>query len=364
MLPCHNSPCTIVATPCHEIGPSTVPIHAIATDRLTRRFGVHVALDALSLTVAEGEVLALLGPNGAGKTTTVRLLNGVLSASEGSARVLGFDPATEPNEIRRRTGVLTEHAGLDDRLTATENLLATARIRGMNDAEARRKIGELLERFGMSARADLAVAGASTGQRKRIALARSLIHDPEVLFLDEPTSGLDPAAIRSVVELITSLAAEQGHTVLLCTHFLGEADQLADRMAVLHHGRLEAHGRPAELAADLWKGLKATLDLGGEIDASVLAAVANVRGVQSVVPDPHGADLVVDDRDVLPAVVRAAVAAGADVYAAVPKPPTVEDVYFEIERRRVLRASQPVPDPPSPPSAPPSGEATSSKVPA
>lgn len=307
---------------------------AIRTDRLTRRFGTSIALDELSIEVGEGEVLALLGPNGAGKTTTVRLLDGVLAPDGGSSQVLGFDPAVEPDEVRRRTGVLTEHAGLDDRLTATENLLTTARIRGMDDTLARRKVGELLERFGMSARADQLVVGASTGQRKRIALARSLLHDPDVLFLDEPTSGLDPAAIRDVVELIDSLAAEQGRTVVLCTHFLGEADELADRIAMLHQGRLEAFGTPAELAAGLWSGLPATVDLGGRPDPTLIDRVRGVRGVQTADATDVGLRLEVDDRAVIPQVVAELVHTGAAVYAAQPASRTVSDIYFEIERRR------------------------------
>jgi ABC-2 type transport system ATP-binding protein len=307
---------------------------AIRTDRLTRRFGASLALDELSIDVAEGEVLALLGPNGAGKTTTVRLLDGVLAPDGGSSTVLGFDPAVEPDEVRRRTGVLTEHAGLDDRLTATENLMTTARIRGMDDDLARRRVGELLERFGMSARADQLVVGASTGQRKRIALARSLLHDPEVLFLDEPTSGLDPAAIRDVVALIDSLAAEQGRTVVLCTHFLGEADELADRMAMLHHGRLEAFGRPADLAADLWSGVPTTIELGGPASAETAARVRAVRGVQTAEPNDVGLALTVDAYDVVPQVVAELVHEGASVFAARPATRTVSDIYFEIERRR------------------------------
>ena len=307
---------------------------AIRTDRLTRRFGAAVALDGLSIEVAEGEVLALLGPNGAGKTTTVRLLDGVLSPDSGSSTVLGFDPAVEPDEVRRRTGVLTEHAGLDDRLTATENLMTTARIRGMDDELAKRRVGELLERFGMSARADQLVVGASTGQRKRIALARSLLHDPEVLFLDEPTSGLDPAAIRDVVALIDSLAAEQGRTVVLCTHFLGEADELADRMAMLHLGRLEAFGRPAELAAELWSGVAADIELGGPPPAETADRVRAVRGVQRADATDLGLALTVDAYDVIPQVVAELVHAGALVFAARPATRTVSDIYFEIERRR------------------------------
>ena len=155
--------------------------------------------------------------------------------------------------MRRRTGVLTENAGLDDRLTTRENLMFTARVRGFSPSAADARVRDLLERFGMADRADDLTQGFSTGQRKRVALARALLHDPEVLFLDEPTSGLDPAGTRDVIDLIGSLASE-GRTIVLATHFLGEAGRLADRMAVLHRGQLQAFGRPDELAAELWAG--------------------------------------------------------------------------------------------------------------
>jgi ABC-2 type transport system ATP-binding protein len=313
----------------------------IVTEGLTRLFPGGVGLADLSLEVASGEVLALLGPNGAGKTTTVRLLNGVLRPDRGHARVLGLDPATDGDELRRRTGVLTEHAGLDDRLTARENLHYAARIRGITGPAVEARIGELLDRFGMGERADQPVRGASTGQRKRLGLARSLLHDPEVLFLDEPTSGLDPTATRDVVELIGSLATEHGRTIVLATHFLGEAGRLADRMAVLDRGELVAYGRPGELAADLWDGLEAAIDLGGRATAEQLDAVAAVAGVHTVEPSPTGAVLRVAGRDVLPHVVARLVGAGAPVYAAVPRPPTLEDVYFEIEARRAASAGLP-----------------------
>ncbi|HEU5082597.1 MAG TPA: ABC transporter ATP-binding protein [Acidimicrobiales bacterium] len=313
----------------------------IVTEGLRRLFPGGVGLAELSIEVSPGEVLALLGPNGAGKTTTVRLLNGVLRPDGGRARVLGLDPATQGDDLRRRTGVLTEHAGLDDRLTARENLRYAAMVRGDRGPAVEQRITELLDRFGMGDRADQTVRGASTGQRKRLGLARSLLHDPEVLFLDEPTSGLDPSATRDVVELIGSLASEQGRTVVLATHFLGEAGRLADRMAVLDRGELIAYGRPADLAAELWDGLEADLDLGGRAGDDVLATVARVPGVLVAVPAPGGATLRVEDREALPRVVAALVGAGVAVYAAVPRPPTLEDVYFEIEARRAAAAGVP-----------------------
>ncbi len=311
--------------------------NAIETHELSRAFASGPALDGLSLSVEPGEVLALLGPNGAGKTTTVRLLNGVLSPDYGWARVLGFDPETEGDDVRRHTGVLTENAGLDDRLTSRENLEFTARLRGFSAADARRRTTELLARFGMADRADDLTQGFSTGQRKRVALARALLHDPEVLFLDEPTSGLDPAGTRDVIDLIQSMAGE-GRTIVLATHFLGEAGRLADRMAVLHRGRLRAFGRPDELAAEIWDGVAATIDLGRPADAATLAVVTGVAGTHEVAPTPPGAELAgvacrVADREVLPAVVAALAAHRVSVYQVISHPPTLEDVYFELEAR-------------------------------
>jgi len=314
---------------------------AITTEGLSRAFGDQPALDDLTIEVRPGEVLALLGPNGAGKTTTVRLLNGVLTPDTGQARVLGLDPIADGDALRHRTGVLTENAGLDDRLTARENLLFTARVRGMSRGEAERRVTTMIDRFAMGDRADDQTLGFSTGQRKRLALVRALLHDPEVLYLDEPTSGLDPAATREVVALIDRLAREDGRTVVLCTHFLGEAGRLADRMAVLHRGRLQAFGRPDDLAAELWTGLEVELDLGRRAAASLLDLLGSVPGVGAVAPSDEGAVVTIDDRARVPGLNRALVAAGVDVFATRPRPPTLEDVYFAIE----ARAAAPTPLP-------------------
>ncbi len=323
---------------------------AIDCRDLTRRFPSGTALDRLTLDVRPGEVLALLGPNGAGKTTTMRLLNGVLQPHGGSATVLGLDPWSCGEELRRRTGVLTENAGLDERFTALENLEFVGRLRGMKPDVARRRGGELLEQFGMGHRADVKVQGFSTGQRKRVALARALLHDPELLFLDEPTSGLDPAATRGVVELIGTLAAERGRTVVLCTHFLGEAGKLAGRMAVLFRGVLHAFGTPADLAADLWTGFEVRLDLGGTVAPHVLTRLGEHPAVHQAVPSPTGLVVRTGTRADVPAVVAACVAAGASVFGVDPRDPNLEDVYFALEARamagdlptdRVLAGSEP-----------------------
>jgi len=192
---------------------------------------------------------------------------------------------------------------------------------------------ELLDRFGMAHRADVRVQGFSTGQRKRVALARALLHEPELLFLDEPTSGLDPVATRDVVDLIGSLAQEQGRTVILCTHFLGEAGRLADRMAVLFSGHLHAFGTPTQLAGELWTGTEVRVELGRPPGADLLSRLGSIPGVVQAVPLEDGVLARVTTRESVPALVAACVAAGEQVFAAEPRQPSLEDVYFEIEAR-------------------------------
>jgi ABC-2 type transport system ATP-binding protein len=309
---------------------SEVTIEASA---LCRRFGDTLAVDHLDLTARAGEVVGLLGPNGAGKTTTVRILNGVLRPDAGASRVLGLDPAAEGDDVRRRTGVLTENSGLDDRLTARENVTCFGRIRGMPAAVADQRASELLERFGMGPLTDKLVQGLSTGQRKRVALARALLHEPEVLFLDEPTSGLDPAATREVIDLMAGLAREEGRTILLCTHFLVEANRLCRKVAILDRGRLLAFGSPTDLAAELWPGVAVTVDLGMPIDDRAAAAVRALAGVVRVEPAANGAVVRVKEREALPAVVAALVTRQIAVYGVEPITATLEDVYFAITGR-------------------------------
>ena len=298
---------------------------------LTRRFPSRTALDGLDLTVAAGEVLALLGPNGAGKTTTVRLLNGVLRPDDGAARILGIDPTTDGDSLRHRTGVLTENAGLDDRLTARENLAFNAAMRGMDHALAATRVDELLDRFGMAEVADERCQGFSTGQRRRVALARALLHDPEVLFLDEPTSGLDPAATADVVRLIEQLARDRGRTIILCTHFLGEAARVADQMAILHRGRLLTSGRPSELAASLWPGIEVDIDLGGAAAYQTTQWAAGLPQVTSAEPTAAGMVVVAEHRGVIPQLVAALGRTELTVYGVTPRERTLEDVYFAYE---------------------------------
>ncbi len=308
-----------------------VAIHAV---ELSRVFGDPVggegivALDQLTLDVRQGEVFGFLGHNGAGKTTTVRLLNGVLAPSGGRMRVLGYDPVDAGATLRRYTGVLTETPSLDEKLSALENLTIYARLYGVAEASVADRVGELLEEFGLDDRATEMVGGYSRGMKQRLALARTLLHRPRLIFLDEPTAGLDPVATRRVHELITRLSQRGGRTIFLCTHNLVEAQRLCDRVAVIEHGQLVAIGAPDELARDLRHGIRLEVELDGG-DPSGLRPPPDVR---DVVWDEATRRLSawVPQREAIPDLIAWLVAAGRRIYRVVPEEPTLEDVYFAL----------------------------------
>lgn len=214
---------------------------AVETRALTRDFGrvdeAVRAVDALDLQVGAGEVVGLLGHNGAGKTTTVRLLNGILAPTSGSARVLGLDPAVDGAAVRARTGVLTETPALDDRLDARTTLSFHGRMFGLTRTEADARADALLETFGLAERADDRVGSYSKGMRQRLALARTLLHDPQLLFLDEPTAGLDPLVQQAFNELLFEARAD-GRTVFLSSHIISEVERTCDRVAIIREGRI------------------------------------------------------------------------------------------------------------------------------
>lgn len=295
----------------------------IVASGLTRRFGETLAVNDLSLEVAQGEVFGFLGHNGAGKTTTVRLLNGVLSPSSGSAKVLGLSPWQDGPALRARTGVLTETPALDERLSAQENLEIYGQLYQLGRADARRRAGELLEQFGLAERAKERVGGYSKGMKQRLALARVLLHQPELLFLDEPTSGLDPVAAREVQDLIRRLHAE-GRTVFLTTHNLAEAQALCHRVAVLEHGRLRAMGTPEALAQQ-FGGVRLVLEV----------APADLTKALEVLPDAqpreNGTITVPGvSRAQVPDLVGSLVRAGVGLYKVALEEPSLEDVYFAL----------------------------------
>ncbi|WP_405486302.1 ATP-binding cassette domain-containing protein [Nocardia sp. NBC_00511] len=223
---------------------------AIEANDLVKVFGEQRAVDGVSLAVPRGAVYGVLGPNGAGKTTTIRMLATLLRPDGGSARIFGRDVLTEPNAVRKLVGVTGQYASVDEKLTATENLVIFSRLLGLSKNDSRRKADELLEEFGLTEAANKALENFSGGMRRRLDLAASLISRPPLLFLDEPTTGLDPRTRAQMWETIRRLVRE-GSTVLLTTQYLDEADQLADRIAVIDHGRVIADGTSNELKASV-----------------------------------------------------------------------------------------------------------------
>jgi daunorubicin resistance ABC transporter ATP-binding subunit len=221
---------------------------AILAEGVRQTFGDVVALDGLDLEVETGSVFGLLGPNGAGKTTLVRILATLLRPTAGRARLLGHDVLAEPLAVRRRIGLAGQFAAVDAELTGRENVEMIARLYRLPGAEARRRAGEVLERFGLVEAADRRVSTYSGGMRRRLDLAAGLIGRPPVVLLDEPTAGLDPRSRQELWRIIDELHRE-GTTVLLTTQYLEEADRLAQRIALVDHGRIAAHGTPAQLKA-------------------------------------------------------------------------------------------------------------------
>lgn len=308
----------------------TFPVIQISA--LTRRFSAKNAVDNLTLDVQAGEIFGFLGHNGAGKTTTVRLLNGVIEATSGSAKVLGLDPQFEGSTLRARTGVLTETPSLDERLTARDNLCIYAELYDVPRIDVKKRVQTMLEEFDLSDRADEKVGGYSKGMKQRLALARSLLHKPEVLFLDEPTAALDPVAARNVHDLVEHLARREGCTVFLCTHNLVEAQRICDRVAVMEHGQLVALGTPSELTRQYVK----RLDVELEVDPTQMKLARQViQSLPHLVISPLKQEkelltMTLAGREAIPELVSALYQNGLRLYRLAPQAANLEEVYFAL----------------------------------
>ncbi|HEY9462434.1 MAG TPA: ABC transporter ATP-binding protein [Vicinamibacterales bacterium] len=300
----------------------------LTASNLSRRFGDRLAIDDVSFTLEPGEIFALLGPNGAGKTTTLRILAGLIAPTTGSVEIDGqrMGPQSAP-QLRSRIGFLTEAPGLWDRLTVRDNLLVYARMYGL--PAPRKVVDDALERFEIRDRGDDRAAQLSKGLKQRVALARSLLHDPRIAMLDEPTSGLDPGSAREVRDLVLGLRA-QGRTILLCTHNLDEVERVADRVAVLSR-RLIAMGTPASLRSKLFAPrLRIRLSQAAERYAIVLRSA----GLSDVhVEGPALLVGIANSAMTTPEVVRRLVEAGAGIETVMPEEPPLEDVYLKLLNR-------------------------------
>ena len=222
--------------------------NAIVAEGLTKRFGTVTAVDGIDLTVKEGTVFGLLGPNGAGKTTTVHILSTLVSPDAGHATIAGYDVKTQAHQVRQLIGLAGQYASVDEMLTGTENLVLLARLTGQPRGQAKQRAKDLLSQFNLEDAAARAVKTYSGGMRRRLDLAASLVNRPRILFLDEPTTGLDPRSRNEMWDVVRQLT-KNGVTVLLTTQYLEEADQLAEQIAVVDHGRMIATGTPQELKA-------------------------------------------------------------------------------------------------------------------
>ncbi|HUY36050.1 MAG TPA: ATP-binding cassette domain-containing protein [Pirellulales bacterium] len=222
--------------------------HAIQISRLFHRYGERTALAGLDLAVATGEVFALLGPNGGGKTTLFRLLSTLIPVQQGDVAVLGFNVVRQRSEVRPRIGVVFQAPSLDRKLTVAENLRYQGHLYGLKGAELRRRADDMLARLGLTERKDDLVETLSGGLRRRVELAKGMLHHPSLLLLDEPSTGLDPAARSDLWEYLRQIRDERGVTVVLTTHLLEEADK-ADQLAILNAGALVALGTPEQLRA-------------------------------------------------------------------------------------------------------------------
>ena len=308
---------------------------AVIAEGLRKRYGETMALDGLDLEVREGTVCGLLGPNGAGKTTAVRVLATLLRPDRGRAEVAGFDVVREAEEVRYRIGLAGQHAAVDEILTGRQNLAMFGRLYHLGTVEALSRADELLEGFGLAEAADRQAKDYSGGMRRRLDLAASFILSPQVLFLDEPTTGLDPRGRNEVWQAVRSLVAG-GTTVLLTTQYLDEADQLADRIAVIDHGKAIAEGSP--------DGLKSRIG-GDRIDVVVrgadeLPAAASIVGrvceaEPEIAADARRISAPVGDRVAgLTEVIRGLDAAGLRAEDIGLRRPTLDEVFLRLTGHR------------------------------
>ena len=301
----------------------------IQAQGLHKRFGPTVALDGIDLEVPEGSILGVLGPNGAGKTTAVRILTTLSIPDAGSARVAGHDVVSGADEVQRKIGVTAQDATLDEVLTGRENLVMIGRLSGLRRTHARRRAGELLEQFDLTEAADRILKEYSGGMRRRLDLAAGLVGRPPVLFLDEPTTGLDPTSRVRMWGVIRELVAD-GVTLLLTTQYLDEADELADRIVVIDHGRVIAGGTAAELKTQVG-GARLELTLSGPSPSAALTLGPFVEGDVHVSHDGRRLRAPVRSAGGLAStVVRALDEAGITVDDVEVHQPSLDDVFFAL----------------------------------
>jgi ABC-2 type transport system ATP-binding protein len=308
-------------------------MEAIVVEALRKRYGKVQALDGVTFTVQEGEVFGLLGPNGAGKTTTVKVLSTLTKPDSGRAEVVFHDAVKEPDAVRRTIGYVPQSSGVDREATGRENLMLQGRVQGMSGRKLRERVDELLELVGIAEAADRVVRGFSGGMKRRLDVALGLVHRPRVLFLDEPTTGLDPEARAAMWEELGQLAEREALTILLTTHYLEEADHLADRLAILSRGTVVAGGTPNELKRSL-EGDSVTVELSDGQVANARDVVAALEGVREVRVEGRMLRTRVESgARAIPQILSALERGGIAVEAVDTHRPSLDDVYLHYTGR-------------------------------
>jgi ABC-2 type transport system ATP-binding protein len=305
----------------------------IVVEELRKRYGEVQALDGVSFEVREGEVFGLLGPNGAGKSTTVRVLVTLTHADGGRASVAGHDVRSEPNAVRRAIGYVPQDSGVDQFGTGRENLMLQGRVQGMSGRDLTARAAELLELVGIADAADRIVKNYSGGMRRRLDIALGLMHRPRVLFLDEPTTGLDPEARVAMWDEVSRLARAESLTILLTTHYLEEADELTDRLAIVSQGKVVVEGTSADLKAGLrGDAVHVEIENGAVEDAQrVLADVG--ASPEQVLDGRIVVSRVENGGRALPGIISALEGAGIDVASVSVSRPSLDDVYLHFTGR-------------------------------
>jgi len=312
---------------------------ALATSGLRKTYpGDVVALDGLDLTVPAGTIFGLLGPNGAGKSTAVKILTTLSRPDHGTAAVAGLDVLSQPEEVRRSIGYVAQKSGADVQATGSENLVLQARVHGIERAEARRRSHQLMDRFGLVETAGRLVKTWSGGMKRRLDIALALMHSPKVVFLDEPTTGLDPEVRADLWDEIRRLRDLENITVLLTTHYLEEADQLTDRLAIIDHGRLVVEGTPSELKDDM-KGDAVHIELASfEASSSAIALLEGSLALREMVADGKNLHArATRGAEAVPQVLGALSAAGIAVQAVTVNRPSLDDVFLRHTGRRFTK---------------------------
>ncbi|HTK70360.1 MAG TPA: ATP-binding cassette domain-containing protein [Candidatus Eisenbacteria bacterium] len=319
------------------IAPEGIPTSepAIVVEHLTKRFGEFTADDDLTFTVYRREIFGILGPNGAGKSTLIRMLNTLLPPTSGRAVVMGHDVVTRTNEVRGEIGVIPQANTVDGDLTAWESLDLYARFYGMGRKERQERAKELLNAVGLWDWRDKIAGTYSGGMRRRLEIARGLIHRPRVFFLDEPTTGLDPQSRRVIWELLERLREQGDLTILICTHYMDEADRLCDRLAIVDHGKIAALGTPRDLKASVPGQDILTVTYQHDVDNALLDALKALPEIKEAArEDPHTARLIlVGDTVPLDGITESSHKLGNKVRTLSLLEPTLEDVFIHYTGR-------------------------------